>query len=409
MRVAFVVSRFPVVSETFVVNMAAGLIDAGHELDIFALNGLARRLDVLHPSVTRYDLLARTRTPALPAGWPARLAAAPASARRAVAAQGWRALRTVPPLARHARARSLRLLFEAAMLGRGDFDIVHCQFATLALPVLQHRAAGTLRGKVVVHIRGYDVTEELNARSAHGYRRIFREADLFIANSRHFRDVAVAAGCPPQRLHVVPSGIELDAFPFRPPTPPASGPVRIVGVGRLVEKKGFVHAVRALARLRAAGRDVTLDLVGDGPLQGALAAEAERLAVADRVRLHGRLAADGVAAVLQTAHVFVAPSVTAADGNQDAATNTVKEAMATGVPVVATRHGGLPELVVDGETGVLVPEGDAEQLAAALARLIDAPATWAGLAAAARRRVEDEAANVVVTRQILDLYAGLLA
>lgn len=407
MKVAFFVSRFPIISETFVVNLAGGVIRAGHDVRIFAAHGHAKRMDVVHPWVEEYDLLGRTREPNVPKPWLARLAAAPGAARRALAAHGPRALATLPPFAWQAEARNLRFLFEAAMFDEKDFDILHCQFATLAPLVLRHRGLGTLRGKLVVHIRGYDITEELRVRGPDTYRQVFAAADLFVANSKHFRDVAIAAGCPPERLHVVLSGINLEAFPFRPPMPPAAGPVRIVAVGRMVEKKGFAYALRALALLRAQGRDVMLDLIGDGPLETELVAESERLGITHCVHRHGRLSATGVAELLRQSHLFVAPSMTSATGNQDAATNTVKEAMAIGLPVVATRHGGMPELVEDGATGLLVPERDAAALAAALARLIDAPAQWPALAANARRRVEREAANEVVMRQMLELYASL--
>ncbi len=132
-----------------------------------------------------------------------------------------------------------------------------------------------------------------------------------------------------------------------------------MSVGRLVEKKGIRYAIDALANFRSSGRDVVFDVVGDGILRDQLMKQASELGVSDYVRYHGALSSDAVGRILRGGHLFVAPSVTAASGDQDAATNSGKEAMATGLPVVVTRHGGMPEMVSDGVTGFLVPEQDA--------------------------------------------------
>ena len=408
MRVAFFVSHFPLVSETFVVNMAKGLIDAGHELDIFALAGPPPAGRVLHPTVVQYGMMNRCAELRLPRKWLLRLAAVPPVLKDAIAIHGMKALRTLPPANWRQRARSLRLLFESAMLHGRAYDILHCQFATLAPLVLDHRDAGTLQGKLVVHVRGYDITQALRAAGPGLYKRVFAEADRVVANSEHFRRAAIAAGCPADRTEVILSGLDLSGFTFRHRPPEPDGPVRVAAVGRLVEKKGFADALGALAVLCGQGRDVTLDLVGDGPLREALHQRAAACGVIDRVRFHGACPSDQVARILDRCHLFVAPSVTAASGDQDAATNTVKEAMATGLPVVATRHGGLPEMIIDGVTGFLVPERDPAALAARLAQFIDNPSLWPPMIQAARHRVEALADNAVVNRQVIGLYQRLI-
>ena len=404
MKVAFFVSHFPLVSETFIVNLAKGLIDAGHELDIFALAGPPPNGRVLHPTVVQYRMMDRCAELSLPSNRLLRLAAVPRALKDSMSAHGIRALRTLPPANWRQRARSLRLLFESAMLNGGTYDVLHCQFATLAPLVLDHRDAGTLQGKLVVHVRGYDITQALRAAGPDLYKRVFAEADRVVANSDHFRRAAIAAGCPADRVEVIISGLDLSGFAFRHRPPPANGPVRLAAVGRLVEKKGFACALEAVATLRRQGRNVVLDVVGEGPLRDELGQQAAASGIADCVRFHGACPSDQVARILDESHLFVAPSVTAATGDQDAATNTVKEAMATGLPVVATRHGGLPEMITDGVTGFLVPERDTAALAARVAQLIDNPSLWPPMVTAARNRVEALADNAVVNRQLIALY-----
>jgi colanic acid/amylovoran biosynthesis glycosyltransferase len=290
------------------------------------------------------------------------------------------------------------------MAGLPPLDVVHAQFATLGLLALRHRRYGTLRTRaLVVHLRGYDVTRHVRDHGPGVYDVLFREAELFLSNSEHFRQAAIALGCAPGKIRVIGSPIDTDHFAPPPGREAFEGrPLRLVAVGRLVEKKGFADAVDAVARLRAEGRDVTLDLIGDGPLMGEL-----RRRAGEGVALHGAADADAVLAALHWADVALAPSVTAADGDQDGPVNTLKEAMATGLPVVGTHHGGIPELVDEGN-GLLVPERDPAALARAVAQLMDAPGDWARLGAAGRRKVVALYGRMGILRATVEAYRDAL-
>ncbi|MBL9088878.1 MAG: glycosyltransferase, partial [Planctomycetia bacterium] len=183
---------------------------------------------------------------------------------------------------------------------------------------------------------------------------------------------------------VVRHGVDLDVY--RPGDGPrAPGPLRVLAVGRLVEKKGFHHLVDALGRLAGTGIAFEARIVGDGPDGPALAAQAMALGLGDRLAFVPACPpADVRERMRGWADVLVAPSVVARDGDRDGIPNVVGEALACGVPVVATTAGGLPELVEDGVNGIVVPEGAPAALAAALARLATAPALREALAARAR-------------------------
>jgi colanic acid/amylovoran biosynthesis glycosyltransferase len=403
MRVAFYVWEFPLVSETFVLNMARTVLDADHELDIRTLQAAPKGDGARHPIVSQYGLLERRRVDALSPSIVTRVLAAPAAFLRFSRRAGLRAaLSITPPFAWSRDALSLRLLLMAAALDGARYDVIHCQFASLADKIARLRKAGALTGGLVVHVRGADVSRRGVRRG--DYSWMFHEADAVIANSAHFRKMAIKAGCPPEKIVVIPSAINLDSFPFRAPEIPRDRRVRLLSVGRLVEKKGFRFAIDAVARLVAEGCDVGLDIIGEGPLRAELISRIAWHGLEDRVRLLGARASDAVQAALHHADIFIAASVVASDGDQDAATNTVKEAMATGVPVVATRHGGMPEMIIDGETGMLAEQGDAASLAAAVKALIAASARWDALARAARGKVAAEAASTVVDKHLLQVY-----
>lgn len=406
MRVAFFVNWFPVLSEPFVVNALLGLVQDGAEVDVYALEGPAGERRAF-PALDEQE---RWRAMAAPASLSGRLRSAPADLARVIGAYGFGALGLLDVFGYRKRALNLRALSEAALFEHGGrYDVIHCHFGTLADAVLKHRKAGFLKGPVVVHFRGYDISQVVDAYGPKVYRRAFAEADWFLANCGFFRDRAVAIGCPPDRIDVVPSGVDVERFAFAPPQVPADAGLRLLSVGRLVEKKGFAYALEAAARLRAAGVDLTYRIVGDGPLRSALQARASELGVGDVVTFVGGQPHAKVLEELRWAHLFLAPSITADDGAQDAPVNTLKEAMAAGVPVVSTWHGGIPELVIDRKTGRLAPERDAAALADALLDLARDPTACADLARAGRELVVAEHARQVSDRKLRRAYASAIA
>lgn len=407
MRIAFIVWRFPVLSEPFILNQIAGLIDRGHDVQVFALNGAPDGAGKVHDLIERYDLMARAHlVDPLPArGQRAAVIkriAGPALRNPVKAAR-------VLARARHA-ATPLKMLNRAAvLLGAGDFDIVHCQFGSLALPILEFRKAGLMSGRLVTHFRGIDISSFVQENGADVYDEVFAKSDHFLANCGFFRDKAVALGCPEARIDAHGSGIDLSMFPFRALPPVGNGPVRLISAGRLVEKKGLITAIRAVAHVLRSGKDVHYEIIGDGPERPRLEALAAELGVADHVTFHGWRTHTEISETLSRAHVFLAPCQTAADGNQDAPVNTLKEAMAIGLPVIASRHGGIPELVEDGVSGFLVPERDAECLTRAIARMIDTPETWGSIAKAGRAAVERLYDMERLNDELVAIYQGLLA
>lgn len=411
LRLAFFVHGFPQLSEAFITNQAAALIARGHEVDVYSVWGLLPHAPGQFPIAERAGLFERAHDPGFPlAPWPRlcgglRLAAAAFRGRR-------RVLRAaLNPLAHGRWAINLRLLYEAAMLdGRGPYDVVHCQFADLAPVVLRLRAIGALDAPVVVHVRGIDITRRPREMGHQVYARIFAGGDLFLANCDYFARAALALGCPARKLAVFRSAIDLREFTYRGQRrSQGQGGVRLALVGRLVEKKGVLYAIEALAELRRRGRDVELAILGDGPLRAPLQARCEELGLAGRVRFLGAGGHAEVIALLQQSDVLLAPSVTARDGDQDAPVNTLKEGMAIGLPVVATRHGGIPELVEDGRSGYLVPERDPDALAAAVDQLIARRDEWEAMGRLARLSVESEYEIERQTDRLVAIDRALLA
>jgi glycosyltransferase involved in cell wall biosynthesis len=191
----------------------------------------------------------------------------------------------------------------------------------------------------------------------------------YLTVAGYLRDKLLNEGAPPSRLFTWHRGANLDDFQLVTRTP---GPVtRVVVSARFYEVKGHEYVIRAVASLRGRGRPVELILLGDGPLRAQLMALTSQLGVTDAVKFIGHVSHESVLEHLGTADIYVHPSVTCGEGRIEGVPNAIMEAAATGMPVVATDHGGINEVVLDGQTGFLVPERDADALADRIARLVD--------------------------------------
>jgi colanic acid/amylovoran biosynthesis glycosyltransferase len=190
-------------------------------------------------------------------------------------------------------------------------------------------------------------------------------------------------------VEIVRCGIDLETFAYRDPAPPAR-PAKIFCVARLVPKKGHAVLLEAVAHLRSATAEVTLDLAGAGPIEAELAARADRDDLRGAVRFLGTLGHEAVRRRMLESDVVVLASRVAEDGDRDGIPVSLMEAMATGVPVVATTLPGIPELITPG-TGRLAPPDDAVALAEAIRETFLAPAeARIAQARAARARIEAE-------------------
>jgi glycosyltransferase involved in cell wall biosynthesis len=149
----------------------------------------------------------------------------------------------------------------------------------------------------------------------------------------------------------------------------SSDPPSIVAIGRLIVKKGFANLIRACARLVERGRSFQCDIFGEGPLENQLRAQIEELGLQEFVRLPGPKPQHELRAHFANASVFVLPSVPEPDGGMDNLPTVIMEAMATGLPVVSTRIGGIPEMVIDNQTGFLVQPEDAVAFAGAIEKV----------------------------------------
>jgi len=271
--------------------------------------------------------------------------------------------------------------------------LVHAHFGPdglLALPL-----ADALKVPLVTTLHGYDVSLSRKRLFGSGSlswiryalfkHRLAERGALFLAVSEALRTRALAAGFPPERTIVHHNGIDLDRFR---PASTAAEPGLILHVGRLVEKKGTKVLIRALAELRRGGTEARLVILGDGPLRQRLEAQAASLGVDGHVDFLGSRSPDDVARWMGRAWLLAAPSVAAADGDAEGMPTVVLEAAASGLPAIGSDHSGIPEAILDGKTGFVVPEGEVAPLAGRIAELLGSPPLRSAMAVEARSLAE---------------------
>jgi glycosyltransferase involved in cell wall biosynthesis len=266
--------------------------------------------------------------------------------------------------------------------------IVHVHFGTCGpAGMALARALGI---PLLVTFHGQDATTDRQEamRTHRGREYVKRKDEMirfsggFIAVSEYIRQRLLADGYPAEKVRVHRNGIDLDYFA---PEPATERRPLIVFVGRFVEKKGVRYLIEAAAQLKAANVEFELVIIGGGPLETQLRAAAAAARI--RCRFTGFLAPGEVRDWMRRASVVAIPSVTAANGDSEGLPTTLLEAQAVATPVVATRHSGIPEGMVDGETGDLVDERDVTALAQRLRVFLESPARVHAAGDAGRRFV----------------------
>ena len=292
-------------------------------------------------------------------------------------------------------------------------DVVHAHFGPAG--VLIAPAVKRLGVPLIVSFLGFDVS--VMARGAL-WRRLYKR-DLIDSGatvtgvSNHICAKLGELGFPRDTVHLLHNGVRVDRFHYSNPAERWDGrTVKCLHVGRLVEKKNpvlLVQAFRHALDLARPDLDLRLDVIGEGPLEEALKSEISRLGLGDKVTLLGSLPHHLVAKAMQETHVYTQHSVTAPNGDQEGQPTSLIEASSCGLPVVTTRHNGIPDVVLDGETGYLVEERDVRGMGERIAWLAAHPERWKEMGARGRRHVETHMSLGLQVQKATALYRKLVS
>ncbi|MEA5447246.1 glycosyltransferase family 4 protein [Leptolyngbya sp. CCNP1308] len=389
-RIAYIVKRYPRYSETFIVNEILAHEAAGTEIQIFALRP---------PADTHFqDKIARVRAPVTYLRKPAQGRSNPSITTLTPnsATYFWSELKEAAQVfpglwgkLESAAAEGSSVVYQAAWLAQEirlrDITHLHAHFGSVATSVARLAAhfaevpySFTAHAKDIFH-ESVDPDD---------LRRKLRDAASVVTVSDY--NVAYLRqqfGADPSRVRRIYNGMDLSELCYQSP---AERSPTILSVCRLVEKKGLTHLIDACALLRQWGIEFSCQIVGTGPLEGALRSQIQALHLDDWVDILGPRPQQEVFKLMEQAAVFAAPYIIGADGNRDGLPTALLEAMALGTSCVATDVTGIPEIIRHGDTGLLVNQGDCEGLAAALRRLLTEAALRDSVATRARSLIEAE-------------------
>lgn len=297
------------------------------------------------------------------------------------------------------------------LLASGRFSLVHAHFGPGG--VYAERFARRAKLPLVVTFHGYDVPvlQSLARFRPEFLRyavlgpRVLREMTLGLCASEELLEMLASMGVSRDKLRLHHIGIDLTRFVPEPRLP--DGRLEVVMIGRFVEKKGFEYGIRAFARA-AKGKAARLTLIGGGELETRLRSVVRELDLEDQVQFAGILEPASVAVRLRASDVSLAPSVVAEAGNRESGLLSVKEASASGVVPIGSRHGGIPEIIDDGVTGFLVPERDVTAMADRLTALFD-PELRGRMARAGREKMVRQYDNAARVRALETFYDEAIA
>jgi len=405
MKIAFLVGQFPALSATFILNQVTGLIDLGHEVEIFAFKD--PKEGKIHPDFFRYRLAGRTHYFSIPKNRLLRVLKAfgllighlPRYRARLWPAFNVRRFGQ--------EALNLTLFFCLVPFLDRDFDILHCHFGTMGLYGSFLKDLG-VSAKLVTTFYGFDLSSHVREEGEDVYERLFSRGDLFLPICGCFRDKLVKLGCPKDRIAVHPVGIEIWKYPFKSRNDRPEEPVFVLGVGRLCEKKGFALGLQAIKEIGRHFPRVRYLIAGGGPLREELQALARSLQVEGKVEFLGSVDEVELLALYARAHIFLLPSMTAADGDQEGTPTVLLEAQAVGLPIVSSLHSGIPEIVRDGQSAFLVREKDMAGLVERLEYLLSHPGTWPDMGKKGREWIEEHFAIDRLAGRLEKHYLGLM-
>ncbi|RKQ29673.1 glycosyltransferase [Oceanobacillus halophilus] len=292
-------------------------------------------------------------------------------------------------------------------VGKHDVGILHAHHAQLGMLLLPFKKKTEL--PLVTSIRGRDATlADQPVGYMDGAKKLFEEGDLFLPVCEYLAERIIDWGCPPEKIKVLYGGVDLEQFKFRPPDVIGNSQ-NILSMGRLVEKKGHHILMKAFDKVRENFPKATLTIIGGGVMEEELRNLAKELNLGDSFQLLNKIPKALVQEKMQNADLFVAASMVASNGDVEGIPNTVKEAMATGLPVVSTTHAGIPELVTNNKDGLLVEENNVDELAEALEFMLLNRPLWESYALNARDKVErlfDQQKQLAEQARIYDELLG---
>lgn len=366
MKIAFIVSQYPSVSETFIHNQIVGMLEMGHNVDVYAKSACDKRNKrILNKGSEQvyYCGKLQHRT-----------------------AQYMEIFRNLLRHFLHYPVKTVKLaLLIIKLKARKEleyvhylmnmyfmkYDIVICHFGYNGLIGAYLKKNSIIQSRIAVSFHGYDMSGYLNRHGDSIYDEVFKYADIIMPISLFWKKKLISIGCPEDKIIVHHMGVDTQKF-IRDTPDNNENILRILSIGRLVPKKGFEYSIRAVCEL-AKKHELQYIIAGTGPEKEQLYKLIKERNADEYIKLAGSKTPDGILELLKWADVLLTPSITASDGDMEGIPVVIMEAMAMEIPVIASMHSGIPEIISDNVSGYIVVERDEKEILEKLLFIIENP------------------------------------
>ena len=363
MKIAFIVGEFPSLSETFILNQITGLLDLGHDVEIFAQKGNFN--GKIHPDVIDYNLKNRVHYFNIPPHRIKRIIKAIFFLITNFCRSPIKILKSLNIFRYGKHALSLNLLYATISFLNKDFDIIYCHFGPIGNMGACLKQIG-FKGKIVTMFHGSDIRLGI-IKGKNYYKKLFEVGDCFLVISKYNYKNLVRFGANPKKIIFHPVGIDINKFTNF--LTRKQKKTIILTVARLIEEKGLSYSLKAIKLLleRNPRLNIKYRIIGDGPLKKNLEEIVKDFNLNDLVDFLGATEQKGVIKEMEKSNIFLLPSIA------EALPVVLMEAQAMKLPVITTNVGGIPEVIVDGKSGFLVPSMDIKAMAKKIEYLLRNP------------------------------------
>lgn len=355
LKILFIIPVFPKFNQTFILNQITGLLDKGHDISILARSKASTPLP---PELEPYDL-------------------------------------------------EEKIFYKVLPLKHYNYDIIFAQFGPEGRVGLHLKKKG-VSGKLITCFRGDDITKSLT-KSPTYYDELFEKGDLFLPVCDYFKEKLIEFGCPKEKIYTHHSGIALPKFKSHKKKPLLSKKkISIVTACRLIEKKGIYYAIKAVGRALKQHPTINYTIIGDGTEREKLQKLIDRLNLKNTIHLLGWKAHKEVIQEISKADIFLHPSIDTEKLSLEGIPNTIKEAMACQVPVISTYHAGIPEVIKDGISGLLVEQKKVKALTKKISEFITNPTLYNYIHTHCRAIIEQEYDSETLNNTLEQIFYDIL-
>jgi colanic acid/amylovoran biosynthesis glycosyltransferase len=402
MKIAFIVNLFPKLSETFILNQITGLLDMGHEVEIFAeYNPQEEKIQF---DVKKYNLMEKVHYFNIPNSKIKRLLKAIYLLITNLHNGLLKILRSLNIFKYRGKALSLWPLYRIIPFLDKEFDIIQCHYGSYGNIGAYLKQIG-IKGKLVTMFHGCDIRLGIE-KGKDNYHQVLKYGDCFLAISEYNYRNIIGFGADPKKVILHPVGIYVDKFPYRKQINEVKIPktIIIITIARLVEEKGIEYGIKAINKLLKSNNRTNLKyrIIGDGGLEDNLRKLVEELNLSKLVEFLGSMEQEEVIREMLNSHIFLLPSIA------EALPVVLFEAQAVGLPIVSTNVGGVSQAIIDGKSGFLVPERNVDALAEKLRYLIEHPELWSEMGRYGRIFVEEKYDVKKLNKRLVQVYQDLL-